>query len=191
MADLHASQHSSAQPSWGTPKAIVDIAHAVLGRIDLDPFSSAEWNQTVGAKRYFDEAANAFSFQWFADLAITPSTALVNPPGDQRGAKAKLAWKLTEWNHREGWLGGGVVWVAFNLGQLRTLQLSGAPRSPLHPDFVRCIPARRIPYDAAPGVPSSHPSHDTAIVLLPAHGELGDQQREMFRVACRDLGGVF
>lgn len=188
--DRHAAQHSSETPEWGTPSLIVELARSVLGRIDLDPFSSSLWNKKIKASRYLDESYNALESHWFPEGG-TGLTALVNPPGDRSGAKAKRAWELTEQHHREGWLGGGVIWVAFNLGQLRTLQRTGAERSPLHADFVRCIPSRRIPYDETPGVTSSHPSHDTAIMLLPANSSEGRYQRARFRELCRELGEVF
>lgn len=60
--------------SWFTPPAYLDAVRAVLGRIDLDPFSSEAANLTVGAKRYYTEADDAFSKSWLA------GSVFMNPP---------------------------------------------------------------------------------------------------------------
>lgn len=203
------AQHSSANGSWGTPRPIVEVARKVLGRIDFDPFSDAGWNASIGATRYLTAEDDAFARAWFDGSPTAheivhiaepywtadwrpraPSTALINAPGDKRGLFAKQAWRLVEWHHRTGWLGDGALWVAFNIGQLQTLQ-GVAPRSPLHGDFLRCIPRRRIRYESAPGVVGDCPPHASALVLLPAHGALGDLQRSMFVGLTAEIGEVF
>lgn len=60
--------------SWFTPPQYLDAVRAVLGRIDLDPFSSEAANLTVGAKHYFTEADNAFTKSWLA------TSVFMNPP---------------------------------------------------------------------------------------------------------------
>lgn len=62
--------------SWFTPSHYTDIAHKVMGSIDLDPFSSAEANKIVNAKRFFDIKSNAFDQKWFD----SKGTVFMNPP---------------------------------------------------------------------------------------------------------------
>src|SRR5437660_5851756 len=45
--------------SWFTPAQYLDAVRAVLGRIDLDPFSSEAANLSVRAKRYYTESDDA------------------------------------------------------------------------------------------------------------------------------------
>lgn len=160
------AQHSSATGVWGTARELVDLARATLGRIDLDPFSDAAWNATIGADRILTERDDAFRCAWFDNaptaaqlldaswdaesFAREPwrSTAIVNGPGDPTGDAIKRAWRLTEWHHRAGFLGGGCIWIAFNVGQLQTLQNSGAPRSLL--SFPLLITSSRVRYVESP-----------------------------------------
>jgi len=197
--------HSSETGCHGTGRPTIDLARAVLGGINLDPFSSAEWNAVIGADRFFDEYADAFSCAWFdgappaaeilADLAPSRrgplATGLVNAPGDRTGRQCKNAWVLTEWHHRHGWLGGGAIWVAFTLNHLQTTQRAGAPRSLCSPDFLRCIPDHRLAYQSAPGVVGEDPTHPSAIVLLPSLEPVeAKRQRELFALLGGRLGAV-
>jgi hypothetical protein len=215
MTDAHSAQHSSASPVYGTPGVIAYIAHVVLGRIDLDPFSDDRWNETIRAARFLTAADDAFTCAWFdgAPTALEilrvhetqwrtdqrprqPHTALVNPPGDKRGEMVKNAWRLVEWHHRTGWLAGGAIVVLFNIGQLQTLQglhdgSGSCVRSPLHRDFLRCVPRRRVRYESAPGVVAEAPAHASALVLLPAPGAVGDMQRALFNGIAGEIGEVF
>ncbi len=205
------AQHSSASPLWGTARTLVDLSRVVLGGDpDLDPFSDPEWNAIVGAKRILTKRDNAYRCSWFdgsppaeyilrgeatSAVAKKPRKGIVNAPGDPRGVLVKDAWTLTEWHHRMYWLGGGVIWIAFNIGQLQTTQQAAAPRCLLHPDFLRCIPRSRVAFvervKRGKEPRSAAPPHASAIVLLPAHGSDGDEQRELFRVVAGRLGEVF
>lgn len=158
------AQHSSATGVWGTARELVDLARATLGGIDLDPFTDAAWNAIVGADRIITAREDAFRCAWFdegptareilaGDLTAwetpaRPATAIVNGPGDPTGDAIKRAWRLTEWHHRAGFLGGGCIWIAFNVGQLQTLQNSGAPRSLL--SFPLLITSSRVRYVESP-----------------------------------------
>lgn len=60
--------------SWFTPSQYLEAARLVLGRIDLDPFSSETANRVVKARAYFTEADDAFKQTWNA------CTVWMNPP---------------------------------------------------------------------------------------------------------------
>lgn len=199
------AQHSSATNAWGTSRTWIDIARVVLGRIDLDPFSDAQWNAVIGARRFLDEKDDAFSCRWFDEgpeasevlvrASIEPVqphdvTVLANSPGDATGTKTKNAWHLLDRYHDAGYVGGGAFWIAFNIGQLQTLQ-SGGGRSPLHPDFLRCIPRSRVQFQRRGGsLAGERAPHASCIVLLPGSGDVGQRQRKVFRMLCEEHGAV-
>jgi hypothetical protein len=202
------AQRTSKTDRHGTPRAVVDLVRATLGRIDLDPFSDPEWNAVIGADRILTKRDDAYRVSWFAesptardiiadDLTVwngprcSTSTAIVNPPGDKTGRKVRDAWTLTEWHHRNSFLGGGAVWIAFSTHHLQTTQQSPAPRSLMHPDFVLLVPSRRLAYQCAPGVSCKQPPHPSAIVLLPAHDKAeADRQCAIFRLVGGRMGDV-
>lgn len=84
--------------SWFTPSQYVEAARSVLGRIDLDPFSSAEANLTVGARHYFTEADDAFTKVWAA------GTVWMNPPYGRafRASIEKFVNEFTSGHFRAG-----------------------------------------------------------------------------------------
>lgn len=62
---------------WHTPSRYIEAARQVLGRIDVDPFSSATANRTVKAARFLTKADNALHpRQWTPGKA----TCWINPP---------------------------------------------------------------------------------------------------------------
>lgn len=71
---------ASDENEWYTPPKYIQAAHAVLGGIDLDPASSAEANEIVGAARYFTVADNAFLQEWGGRVWLNP------PYGGEAGA---------------------------------------------------------------------------------------------------------
>jgi len=68
--------------SWYTPSTYVDAARAVMGSIDLDPFSSEHANETVRATRILTEDRSAFVNAWRKDKRKYPKGVRVwmNPP---------------------------------------------------------------------------------------------------------------
>lgn len=184
------AEHSSESHDWGSARVQVDLARVVLGHITVDPFSSAKWNQVIGARRIITEAQDGYQTPWIAgapfpqtdpqgddDGAIerrlrpNTNTAMVNPPGDPSGEKVKRAWRALELYHRRGWFGGGAVWIGFNLNQFQTLQdiaREDGYRSPLSSDFLRCVPESRLPYQSAPGVDGGQPPRPSWMLLMPS-----------------------
>jgi len=75
-------QPGKAQPDrdsddWHTPTRYIEAARQVLGRIDVDPFSSATANRTVKAGRFLTKADNALHPRQWADH---PVAVWMNPP---------------------------------------------------------------------------------------------------------------
>lgn len=65
--------------NWYTPAHVVESIRRALGRIDLDPFSCAEANATVGAARFIDVVEDGLRSDWRGALCV-----LANPPfGDK------------------------------------------------------------------------------------------------------------
>lgn len=60
--------------SWYTPMVYVESARAVMGGIDLDPFSSDLANETIKATRYHTEKNSCLAVDWHA------SSVWMNPP---------------------------------------------------------------------------------------------------------------
>ena len=55
----------SGDVEWYTPPEILDVARAVLGGFDLDPFSCAVANERVQAARFFTKEDDALKQEWF------------------------------------------------------------------------------------------------------------------------------
>ena len=169
-------RHSSEEARWGTPEVVVDLGRTVLGGvhgkpITVDPFSEERFNRAIDATWILDgtKGKNGFKDAWLVPCGTCPradhimarfpnvgsppldlvipktATAIVNPPGSDDGLNVKMAWMLLDNYHRLGWFGGGAIWVAFNMNQLQTLQ-GESERSPLHDDFLRCVPSSRLPF---------------------------------------------
>jgi len=93
----------SRNDDWYTPKEWISFAHNVLGKIDLDPFSSELANKTVKAGRFFTIEDNAFLQTWEAD------TVWMNPPYTRGIANRAIAKFLEEF--RMGNFRAGMVLV--------------------------------------------------------------------------------
>jgi len=63
--------------SWFTPPEYLDSVRAVMGSIDLDPFTSRTANEIVGAKHIFTIENSAFDNDWKIDKNIR---VFMNPP---------------------------------------------------------------------------------------------------------------
>lgn len=54
----------SGNTEYFTPQYLVEAARAVMGGIDLDPFSSEAGNDRVAAKKFFTEKEDGLSHHW-------------------------------------------------------------------------------------------------------------------------------
>lgn len=172
------AQHSSASGDHGTPPKLLALERAVMGRIDLDPCSSAKWNMSVGAARYIDEQTNGLVTPWTfgaprPDEVLLPDqleaedgwemTVHLNPHGDKRGLVPAGMWRALAGYFELGWV-SSACWVGFSLEQLSRLQRIGAPFSPIA--WPTLIPDERVPYMVTPDKRSSQPTHASFITLL-------------------------
>lgn len=210
-------RHQSGSDDYGTGRAFIDIARAVLGKITVDPFSSAKWNAVIGAEVIITQRQDGFKTPWFVDAPapldvcewaertfdLEPDranyglrTASVNPPGDRTGENVKRAYWATTRYWSTGWINGGAFWFGFNLNSLQTCQRADvegvrAP-SPLDPRFLRCIPDHRVPYQDRPGHDADQPTHPSWFMLLPAREPgICSRQRDAFKTLASRLGSVF
>lgn len=142
--------HNSGNNEWYTPAVYIDLAHEVLGGIDLDPASSEIANRTVGATMIYTAEDDGLSKQW------PVGRIWMNPPYAQpligefcerlaqtveRGAEAIVLVNNgteTAWFQR---LGGVCSAMCFPQSRIRFLDQHGNPGAPLQGQaFIYCGP---------------------------------------------------
>ena len=64
---------------WYSPPEIVDAAKLVMGGIDLDPATSFEANQTVGATAYYTKSDDGLSLPWRGRVWLNPPYGTLAP----------------------------------------------------------------------------------------------------------------
>lgn len=87
-----AARHSARTGEHGTPPDVVELVRTVLGGvIELDPASSAEFNKTVRAERFFTADDNGL------EQELEAKTAMINPPGScpttVKRTRNRATWK--------------------------------------------------------------------------------------------------
>jgi ParB family chromosome partitioning protein len=85
---------SSRSSELWTPPFYADKVRAVLGEVDLDPFSCAGANLTVQAKRYFVKGDAPFKQDWRA------KTIFIHPPSSRTFLNKIPKKFLKEWRRR-------------------------------------------------------------------------------------------
>lgn len=193
------ARHSSETFEHGTPPAIVEAAHAVMGGIDLDPASCEKANHYVEAVEFFNQEDNGFRQTWHGRVFLNPPGGLMElatgrpvyiktkkrescsvtgacglKPGHKHenvGSSAGAWWRKLAQEY-VAWHVEQAIFIGFSLEILQTTQVdpSGLP-IPL--DFPICYPARRLDYIAlekAGITPGGAPTHASFIAHLPPRG---------------------
>ncbi len=187
LAQSHFAQQGSNK--WRTPVHIMERVFKVFGGPpDLDPASDAESNKTVQAKRYLGlddvKPGKGVPGDWGAPI---PNTIFINPPGGKFGniTLAKLLWHgARDCNMR---FGSEVIWFAYNINQLQTLQLLPPSAFNKLTSTHICIPNKRLGcIDANTGLLQADPPSACAFIYLPS--PLSDTGPTRFKLAFQDLG---
>lgn len=176
-------QHSSKSDNWGTPPEYVELARAVLGRIDLDPSSSPQWNASIGAWRIITADEDGLRTPWVngapSPVDICRQDAprcsprrdvrvYLNPPGDKSGELVAAFWRALASYHALGWI-SCAFYDGFSLEQLSRLQRVGARSHPLC--WPTLFPRERVDHLIEPGRPGTAAGHASFFTLLPANRE--------------------
>ena len=172
--------HLSKSQEHPTPPEICLAAREVLGRVQLDPASSREFNTHLQAERIYDRPVDGLTQPWWG-------TVFLNPPGGTFTARRKsvedgppLETSPADVAHRERWGtdSRAVAWwrklvtecdkpapddvtaaifVGFTLEILQQAQEPGW-LSPMH--FPFCVPAKRLHFGG------DQPTHANVIVYI-------------------------
>lgn len=172
-------EHSSDTNSHYTPPEVVEAARAVMGAIDLDPFSCEKANEVVKAAEYWSRSGfeNAWRHEVHA-ATFVPARVFCNPPGGKLSRKdlsvitggpgyssASIAWAKLVHEYELGNV-EQAVFVCFNLEVLRTSQLIDGVRSVL--EFPLCVPRDRLRFwNEGTPIGKGQPKYPNAIVYLP------------------------
>lgn len=161
-------QHSSKSNEHYTPLDYVEAAREVMGKIDLDPATTAIVNRdNVKARAFITEDIDGLAQQWNGNVFLNPPGGVVRT-GKRPRSRSAIWWaKLVE----EYELGNvtQAIFVGFTLEIIRTSQ-SESPLSVIH--FPCCFPKDRICFlhevegsdELAVG---NDPGHANVITFLP------------------------
>jgi hypothetical protein len=120
--------------AWAPPREVILMARAVLGAVDLDPFSLPVINRAVMAKRFYDRSLEGVDDICARDWnAPGEGRAFVAPPGTAAEGRRILNKTLRE--YRAGRIRQALIWISHNENLIRCPWLW---------DYPVCIPFRRL-----------------------------------------------
>ncbi len=141
--------HNSGDNEWYTPKAIVEAARAVMGKIELDPATTEEANKVIKADRIHTQQDNGLKEPWIGRCWLNPpfETALIGKFIDKLAASVEsgavtealvLVNNATEtkWFAR---LTSVSSFLCFPTGRVKFWHLSRASATPLQGQCVAYI----------------------------------------------------
>jgi hypothetical protein len=158
------AQHGSATNEHPTPVDIVERARSLMGGIDCDPASCAEFNERVRATTFYGIADDGLVQTWHGRVFLNPPGGKLKRAGGRwvpvkagPGESSMRVW----WDvlaHK--WLANEIeqaFFVGFTLEILRTSQSCALSVQA----FPRCYPKDRLPFKG------DQPTHANVLVWLP------------------------
>jgi hypothetical protein len=159
------TQHSAANPAWGTPDLVKMLASLVLAPascvdvpIELDYASSAYWSAwwpSQAPHRYLDGSPGRDVLNSLARMpnGVDISTGFFNAPGLDGGRMIQRCWDVFADDYVRSMLDSG-VWVGFSIEQFASLQNTDlAATHRMHPlsagdddAITTLVPSRRFRY---------------------------------------------
>jgi phage N-6-adenine-methyltransferase len=125
---------------WYTPAEYLELARAVLGKIDLDPASSAKAQETVQAKRFFSKDDDGLAKQWRGRVWLNPPYAqpliasfISKLLDERRAGRVTAAITLTHNYTDTAWFQGLAELadaICFTRGRVRFLDSNGGTAAP-------------------------------------------------------------
>jgi hypothetical protein len=173
-------RHLSKSQEHYTPGYVIDRIKRVMPIIDLDPASSYQANETVGAMNFFTKDDDALKISW----ALKPDMSIwLNPPGGKVGNRSLpvLFWQKLMRLRSSGWL-GHACFLAFSIEFLQTSQNSSQPAM----DFPLVLFRKRLQFVNADGVPQAGNTHSSALIYVPGTND----RTGAFCEAFEDLGSL-
>lgn len=158
--------HSSASQEHPTPPEICYAAREVLGRVQLDPATSPEFNHHLCADRIFTRESNGLAHPWWGTVFLNPPGGALTGEEDapirerwQTGSRAVAWWRklVTECDKPAPDDVTAAIFVGFTLEILQSAQ-DPAWLSPMH--FPFCVPAKRLRFGG------DQPTHANVIVYI-------------------------
>lgn len=185
MSDFNSGHLSLSNEHYTVPD-VVEAYRALVGSIDLDPFSCEKANETVRAERYFsaEDGRNGFTEDWVGNIFCNPPGGFINPHtfiSSKRGASSMAyAFDKAESEYLSG-RAKQILFVAFSLELI--------PKRPRIFNYPLCFintkgreqnptlitGGGRLKYLDSNNQMQSSPTHGTFLVYMPLrYGESDD-----------------